>query len=43
MTVSQYSDVGVTVDAANVQCQWFSGSKHQQAWFPEGALELAKD
>ena len=42
MTVSQYQDLGLD-NEANVQCQWFSGSKHQQAWFPEDALQPAKD
>jgi uncharacterized protein YodC (DUF2158 family) len=26
----------------NVQCVWFSGSKHQTAWFREDSLEPAK-
>jgi uncharacterized protein YodC (DUF2158 family) len=42
MTVSQYQSLSLD-DAANVQCTWFAGSKHQAGWFPEDGLQPAKD
>jgi uncharacterized protein YodC (DUF2158 family) len=39
MTVSQ---LGSPIDeVSRVQCQWFAGSKQQEAWFPEDSLNPA--
>jgi uncharacterized protein YodC (DUF2158 family) len=42
MTVSSVLDSVSAGDSQNVKCQWFSGSKNQEAWFPEDSLEPGK-
>ena len=42
MTVARYNNPSAIDTSPNVWCDWFAGSKHEKACFPEDSIQPAQ-